>query len=108
MVIELLKVTCPSEKHAAFIQRDGDVWTRGLMRHPGFVGKEVWTNPDNPAQVILVIHWESMAQWRSFPREWRDELDAKMGDLLLPFTCETYDVVMPDIRPFLARQPGGD
>ena len=106
MVIELLRVSCPPDKRGAFIQRDAEVWTRGLMRHAGFLGKEVWTNPDDPSQVVFVIHWESMAQWQSFPQKWCDELDAQMGDLLMSFTCETYQVAVPDTRSLQRHLPG--
>jgi uncharacterized protein (TIGR03792 family) len=104
MVIEMLRVTCPPEKRAAFIQRDAEVWTRGLMRHPGFLGKEVWTNPATPSEIILVMRWESLAHWKSFPQEWSRELDAQMGDLLMPLRCEAYEVAVP--HPLFA--PKGD
>jgi uncharacterized protein (TIGR03792 family) len=99
MVIELLRVTCPPEKHAAFIQRDAEVWTRGLAQHLGFMGKEVWVSPDHPSQVTLVIRWASMAHWKSFPAEWSQRQDEQMGDLLMPLTCEAYEVigVSPDV-----------
>jgi uncharacterized protein (TIGR03792 family) len=97
MVIELLRLTCPPEKQAAFIQRDAEVWTRGLAQHPGFLGKEVWLSPAHPSQVTLVIRWASLEHWKSFPEEWSRRQDEQMGDLLMPFTCETYEVVTPGL-----------
>lgn len=99
MVIELLRVTCPKEKQAAFIQRDSEVWTPGLAKHPGFLGKEVWVSPDKDDEVVLVIRWESMEHWRTFPAEWAPGLDAQMGDLLMPLACEAYEIAMPN--PFM-------
>jgi uncharacterized protein (TIGR03792 family) len=95
MVIELLRVSCPPEKQAAFIERDAEVWTRGLARHAGFMGKEVWVSPDQPSQVTLVIRWESLEHWKSFPAEWSQRQDEQMGDLWMPVTCEAYQVVAP-------------
>lgn len=96
MVIELLRVTCPKEKQAAFIQRDSEVWTPALASHAGFLGKEVWVSSDSPNELAFVIRWESMEPWKTFPAELALKLDGQMGDLLMPLTCETYEVSLPN------------
>lgn len=98
MVVELLRIACPREKRAAFIQRDHDVWTRGLMTQPGFLGKEVWVHPDKPDEVVLAIHMQSWAHLRAIPAEWCRQTDAAMGDLLMPLTAELFEVTQPDPR----------
>ena len=98
MIVEFLRITCPPEKREAFIQRDAEVWTRRLMTQPGFLGKEVWTNPDDPDHIYLAIHLESRARLSAISKEWCDETDAAMGDLLMPLTSEVVDVVLPDPR----------
>lgn len=95
MVIELLRVTCPKEKQAAFIQRDSEVWTPGLAKQPGFLGKEVWVRTDKANEVVFIIRWETMDHWKSFPAEWGPQLDEQMGDLLMPLACEAYEVSEP-------------
>lgn len=98
MVVEFLRVTCPPEKRAAFIQRDHAVWTRALMTQPGFLGKEVWLNPSKPDEVAMAIHMESLARLRAIPKDWCDQTDAAMGDLLMPLTAEIFAVTHPDPR----------
>lgn len=98
MIVEFLRIACPPEKRDAFIQRDHEVWTRGLMTQPGFLGKEVWLNPYKPDEVVLAIHMESWEQLRAIPREWCEQTDAAMGDLLMPLTAELFEVTHPDPR----------
>ena len=98
MIVECLHIACPPDKRAAFLERDADVWTRGLMGQPGFLGKEVWFNPEKPGEVVLVIHFESLAKLRSISPEWCAATDAAMGDLLLPLTAEIFEVTAPDPR----------
>src|SRR5713226_6225976 len=90
MFIELLEVACPSELREAFMVRDADVWTAALARQPGFIDKEVWTCQDDPTRLIIVIRWETADHWKAFPSALAQELDQKMGDLLMPLTCHTY------------------
>ena len=99
MVIEYLTLACPTHRREAFLRRDREVWTAALSKWPGFLGKEVWTSLDNPSQITLVIRWESLAQWKSFPDELRSNLDARMGDLLMSITaCEAYEVAFPTAK----------
>lgn len=98
MIVEYLRVTCPSEKRDAFIQRDAEVWTRGLTGQPGYLGKEVWCNPAKPDEVVLVIHLESLAHLRAISPAWCDEMEAAMGDLLMPLRSEIFEVTAPDPR----------
>jgi uncharacterized protein (TIGR03792 family) len=98
MIVEFLRIACPLEKREAFIERDHVVWTRGLMTQPGFLGKEVWLNPHKPDEVVLAIHMESWEHLRAIPREWCEQTDAAMGDLLMPLTAELLEVIHPDPR----------
>ncbi|MFH7027698.1 MAG: TIGR03792 family protein [Heteroscytonema crispum UTEX LB 1556] len=73
MVIELLKVKIPPEQREKYIQKDAEIWTKALAKYPGFIGKEVWINPNNPQEVILIIRWATLEQWKAIPQA---ELDA--------------------------------
>ncbi len=69
MVIEWLKVRVSPELREKFIQKDAEIWTSMLASYPGFLGKEVWIDPQTPTDVVLVIRWESREAWKSVPPE---------------------------------------
>ena len=80
MIIEWLRLKVPPEKWEAFIQRDEEVWTTGLKNFPGFLGKEIWVDSVEN-EVVMLIRWETMEQWKSVLQSTIDELDRQMGDL---------------------------
>ena len=69
VVIELLKVKVAPENRENYIQKDAEIWTQVLTHFSGFLGKEVWINPDDPTEVILVIRWATREQWKSISPE---------------------------------------
>ena len=69
MVIEWLKLRVSPELREKFIQKDAEIWTSMLATYPGFLGKEVWINPETPTEVIIVIRWASREAWESVPSE---------------------------------------
>ncbi|MEB3886576.1 TIGR03792 family protein [Lyngbya sp. CCY1209] len=83
MVVEWLQFKVPPDEWEAFIRRDEEVWTEGLKQFPGFVGKEIWVDPEKE-EVIAVIRWETREQWKSIPQSELDRLDRQMGDLKMP------------------------
>ena len=83
MVIEWLKFKVPPELWEAFIQRDEEVWTAGLQKFPGFLGKEVWIEPEQN-EIVLVILWQTQEDWDAFPTEEVEKLDQAMGELQMP------------------------
>jgi uncharacterized protein (TIGR03792 family) len=87
MVIELLKFKVPPELQEKYIQKDAEIWTTALASYPGFLSKEVWVNPHDPTEVILVIHWATREVWKAIPQT---ELDAtaQKFDESLGFVCE--------------------
>jgi uncharacterized protein (TIGR03792 family) len=68
VVIELLKVKIPSEQREKFIQKDAEIWTAALAKYPGFLGKEVWINPNDGTEVTLIIRWATREQWKAIPQ----------------------------------------
>ena len=96
MVIEWLEFEVPAEKREAFLQRDEEVWTQGLKKFPGFLGKETWIDP-RQGTIILVIRWETREQWKSISPEELDALDCRMGDLKMPI-AKSYEY---QVRKFL-------
>lgn len=67
MVIEWLKFDVDPKLREKFIQQDEKIWTTSLSTFPGFLGKEVWIEPDAPDKVVLVIRWQTREQWKSVP-----------------------------------------
>ncbi len=69
MVIEWLKIRVSPELREKYIQLDAEVWTKMLATYPGFLGKEVWINPETPDELVLVIRWANREAWKSVPQE---------------------------------------
>ncbi len=69
MVIEWLKVNVSPERQEKFLQKDAEIWTSMLAGYPGFLGKEVWINPQAPTEVVLIIRWASREAWEAVPSE---------------------------------------
>lgn len=69
MVIEWLKVTVPTELREKYIHKDEEIWTSMLASCPGFLGKEVWINPETSTEVILVVRWATREQWHTVSPE---------------------------------------
>lgn len=82
MVIEWLKVKVPLEKRERYIQKDAEIWTTVLAQYPGFVGKEVWLNPKDDSELVLVIHWQSKEAWKAVPEAVLEEADRRFTEAL--------------------------
>ncbi|MCA1994338.1 MAG: TIGR03792 family protein [Coleofasciculus sp. S288] len=82
MVIEWLKLRVPAELREKFIQKDAEIWTPMLASYPGFLGKEVWINPETPTEVILIIRWASREQWQAVPSEQLAQTDQQFAQAL--------------------------
>lgn len=69
MVIEWLKIKVLPELREQYIQTDAEIWTAALKTYPGFLSKEVWINPAEQSEVVIVIRWTTREQWKSFPAD---------------------------------------
>ena len=67
MVIEWLKFRVDPDSREQFIQQDEAIWTAALATYPGFLGKEVWIEPNDLDKVIFTIRWQTREQWKSIP-----------------------------------------
>ena len=83
MVIEWLEFKVVPKFRERFIQIDREVWTATLEKYPGFLGKEVWLDPNKVDRVFLVIRWQTREQWKSIPQailaETEREFSQQMG-----------------------------
>jgi len=82
VIIELLKVKVPSDVREKYIQKDAEIWTAALAKYPGFVGKEVWINPHDPSEVIMIIRWSTREEWKAIPVGDLLAIDAKFAQAL--------------------------
>lgn len=89
MVVEWLKVRVTPELREQFVQKDAELWTTVLARYPGFVSKEVWISPDNLAEVVVVIYWESFEQWQAVPKPVLEQVEADFNAAM----GNTYTIV---------------
>lgn len=76
MVIEWQRVRMRPDLRQRFLERDEEVWTAGLAREPGFLGKEVWLGED-PGEVVLVIRWRSEEDWKGVAAGRLAELESR-------------------------------
>jgi uncharacterized protein (TIGR03792 family) len=87
----MLRVHCAANRRDEFLLRDAQVWTPALAAHDGFISKEVFVSRDDPTLVTFIIRWESLEQWKSFPLDELQRLDARLADVQTSCECETYD-----------------
>lgn len=78
MVIEWQRVRVRPEIRERYLEKDAEVWTRGLEAEPGFLGKEVWLGEDG--EVVLVIRWRSRGDWQGVPPERLAELERRFRE----------------------------
>ncbi|HEY9630768.1 MAG TPA: TIGR03792 family protein [Coleofasciculaceae cyanobacterium] len=89
MVIEWLKARVDPDKREQYVQKDAEIWTRGLSKYPGFLGKEVWISPEDLSEVVMVIHWESFEKWHSIPAADLEKLEKEFSQAM----GNTYELV---------------
>ncbi|MGI0490287.1 TIGR03792 family protein [Alkalinema pantanalense CENA528] len=97
MVIEWLRVKVPIELRERYIEQDAAIWTAALANCAGFMGKQVWTNPQDPTEIVMVLQWASRDQWKVIPADWLESLDrafiAAMGQAFPLIETGEYHVV---------------
>lgn len=65
MYIEYLRFEVQLGFQQKFIQLDEEIWTQTLSKNPGFHKKEVWLNPEDPTDLVVVVWWSNREQWKS-------------------------------------------
>lgn len=99
MIIELLRVKVPPEHREQYIQKDAEIWTAALARYPGFLGKEVWINPNDTGEIILVVQWATREEWKAIPQAELDAIDQKFNQEL-GFQSEIVEFCEYQVRKF--------
>ena len=103
MVIEWLKFQVKPELREQFVQKDAEIWTGVLSQYPGFLGKEVWISPDNLAEVVAVIRWESLEAWKSIPADVLKATEARFAAAMGEGTQAIVEAGQYQVRKQLSR-----
>lgn len=82
MVIEWLKFDVDSQAREKFIQQDEKIWTVALSNFPGFLGKEVWIEPNTSSEVIFIIRWQTREQWKSISLQDLTKIEQKFAAVM--------------------------
>lgn len=97
MVIEWQRIRVRPDLRERYIELDDEVWTEGLSREPGFLGKEVWLGEDG-REVVLVIRWRSEVDWQGIARRRLEEMERRFRREM----PEGYEVV--EVRSYEATR----
>ena len=106
MVIEWLKFKVHSDSREQFIQQDEKIWTASLSTYPGFLGKEVWIEPNAPDKVIFTIRWQTRQQWKSIPVEDLAKIEQQFSKIMkeMGINYKMIESKEYQIRKFPSRQ----
>lgn len=80
MIIEHLTVSVPAGAHDRFLTDDAEIWTKTLAAQPGYLGKEVWVEAEDPTRIHLIIRWSSREAWKSVPSDLLAATDIRMTE----------------------------
>lgn len=82
MVIEWLKFRLNAEAREKFIQKDEEIWTATLAKYPGFLGKEIWIDPNVAEEIAIVIRWQTRENWKEVPSDVLAETEQKFSQAM--------------------------
>ncbi|AFZ33783.1 hypothetical protein Sta7437_0165 [Stanieria cyanosphaera PCC 7437] len=100
MVIEWLKFQVAPESREKFIQKDEQIWTAFLTTCSGFLGKEIWLNPDASDQIVIVAHWQTREQWKAIPQKLLAQTEAKFAQQMGRDRYKMIEMAEYQIRKF--------
>lgn len=89
MVIEWLQFKVNPDVRERFVQQDAEIWTPFLAQYHGFLGKQVWINPETLDEIVLVMHWATMEDWKAVPSDRLEETETAFRDAM----GDTYQLV---------------
>ena len=92
-MIEFLTFEVDPTERDEWLAAEERHWSRYLETRPGFAGKEMWVDGDDPGRVHAVIRWESQAAWDAVPRSDVEAVDAAMGEWYREASMRAFEVV---------------
>lgn len=108
MTVEWKRMRVRPELRRRFLEADEAVWTAGLAREPGFLGKEVWLDEDEPGELVLVIRWASDEDWKGIPAGRLEALERRFRERMPEGheTVETRAFRVMELEGGVARRGG--
>ncbi len=100
MVIEWLVFKVASEAREKFIEKDQEIWSPLLAKHPGFLGKEIWLDPEKSDRLTLVIRWQTRQQWKAVPIDILEATEQKFAQAMGTDSYEMIEASEYQVRKF--------
>ena len=100
MVIEWLKFRVAPEDREKFIHQDAETWTAFLAEYPGFLGKDIWINPQKENEIILVIRWQTRQQWKAVPIDKLQKIETQFAKIMQNTPYEMIETAEYQVRKF--------
>lgn len=100
MVIEWLKIRVNPKLREKYVQKEAEIWNPALAKYPGFLGKEIWINPEKSDEVICVIRWETREAWKSIPEAESQNITDKFDQEIKFDDYETIEQKEFQVRKF--------
>ena len=79
MIIEWLKFKISPDRREEFIQKDTEIWTAAISAYPGYLGKEVWIDPNAPEEVVILVRWATYQQWKSLSSDYLAKVEQEFS-----------------------------
>ena len=67
-VIEELRLKVPSDLKEVWLEAEADIWQPWLEEQEGFLGREIFWNPDKE-EALLLVNWENKKIWKNIEQE---------------------------------------
>lgn len=100
MVIEWLKYRVDPQIREKFIDVDYQIWTQALAQSSGYLGKEVWLNPQADDEVDLIVKWETREQWSAVPQDLLMQTEERFKAAMGSDRYELIEVKERHVRKF--------
>ena len=109
MYIEYLRFQIKPGFQKRFMELDQELWTSRLSKNPGFHKKEVWLNPEDPTNLVIIVWWSNREQWKSITLEEVEALDQKFIEAIGPGNStlvETREYRLSSDKPNVTKANG--
>lgn len=100
MVIELLRFNVSPEARERFIQKDAEIWTAAIAGYSGFLGKEVWINPEASEEIVIVIRWRTRQEWKAVPLDVLEATELKFATAMGEAKYQMVETSEYQVRKF--------
>jgi uncharacterized protein (TIGR03792 family) len=97
MIIEWIRFKVAPDYREKFVQVDHEVWTAFLRQVPGFLHKDVWISLNDLSEVMLAIHWQTLAQQQAIPKATLQRVEAEFLNAL-DFPFQLLEIKLLQVR----------